>query len=71
MKIDKNECLAAHVAGPVALIDIPIIDEAGRAVHHVGQTVGAGQELITTSGHGVVAVSQVGTIRRAVEVTRS
>ena len=71
MKMGRSLCLAAHIAGPVALIGIPVVDEVGRTVHHVGQTVGAGQELMATSRHGVVAVGQVGAIRRAVEVARS
>ena len=44
---------------PVAHVEFRIVDEAGRAVHHVGQTVRADQELVATSRHGVVAIGQV------------
>ena len=69
--MSRNLCLTAHIAGPVALIGIPVVDEAGRAVHHVGKTVGAGQVLMATSRNGVVAAGQIGAIRRDVEVARS
>ena len=63
--------LAANIVRLVALIGIPIVDQVGRAVHHMGQTVGAGQELVAAGEHGVVAVGQVGAVGRAVEVTRT
>ena len=71
MKMSRNLCLAAHIAGPVALIGVPVVDEGRRTISQVGRTVGAGQELVATSRYGVVAVGQVGTVRRVVEVTRS
>ncbi|PAV72013.1 hypothetical protein WR25_22452 [Diploscapter pachys] len=40
-RVTSGFSLAAHILWPVALIDIPVVDEVGRAVHHMGQTVGA------------------------------
>ncbi|PAV64360.1 hypothetical protein WR25_20492 [Diploscapter pachys] len=47
---------AYNIVWPVAHVESRIVDEVGRAVHHMRQTARAGQELVATGRHGVVAI---------------
>ena len=48
---------------PVALIDVPVVDEVGRAVHDEGQAVRAGEEFGGAGRQRIVAIGQVRAVR--------